>query len=93
MPHETKTTLRILNDIDGTDETVEVEADRDELIISLMHAQKIVRRQHKYIRLAVHFRHDLITAHWWADPVIDELLEMLAVPHIATNLLREARIG
>jgi hypothetical protein len=89
------TTLRILNDITGTDKTIEVERDNGELVISLMHVVGIIRRQEKFIRLAVHFRHDVITMHWWADdiPLAKGLMDMCSIPHRTLEMLQKARVG
>jgi hypothetical protein len=85
-----KTTIRILNDITGTEKIVEIERDQGELIISLLHVAQIIRRQEPLIRLTVHLRHDLITLHWWA---IDDFMFACEMPTRVLEMLIERRVG
>jgi hypothetical protein len=84
------TTLRILDDISGTENLVDIERDRGELIISLLHVALIIRRQEPVIRLTIHLRHELITLHWWA---IDEFLNACRMPDRVLGMLIEGRVG
>ncbi len=94
IPTTTRCCLRIVDDILDESKLVEIQRDKDSVLIDLLLMQKTVYKIQKAIRLCIHITHEVITLHWWTEDrdFTRLLIGMAEIPRTVLECLQRGEV-